>query len=68
MFDVKNLALSSEDCLSLVTRMITLTAPQFNWIRKRTIEEDMHPGSDHPQCQHIKMLAWKKAGYLNEAS
>ena len=26
----------------------------FNWGRKRTIEDDMHPGSDHPQCQHIK--------------
>ena len=26
-----------------------------HWERKRTIEDDMHPGSDHPQCQHIKV-------------
>ena len=23
----------------------------FNWGHKRTIEDDMHPGIDHPQCQ-----------------
>ena len=27
----------------------------FNCGYKRTIEDDMHPGSDHPQCQHIKV-------------
>ena len=26
----------------------------FNWRRKRTTEDDLHPGSDHPQCQHIE--------------
>ena len=24
----------------------------FNWGRNKTIEDDMHPGSDHPHCQH----------------
>ena len=27
----------------------------FNGGRKRTTEDDMHPGSDHPQCQHKKV-------------
>ena len=27
----------------------------FNWGRKRTIEDNMHPASDHSQCQHIKV-------------
>ena len=27
----------------------------FHWGCKRTTEDDMHPGSDHPQCQHIKV-------------
>ena len=27
----------------------------FNWGRKITIEDDVHPGSDHPQCQRIKI-------------
>ena len=27
----------------------------LNWGRKRTIEDDVHPGSDHPQCQHKKV-------------
>ena len=27
----------------------------FNWGYKITIEDDMHPGSDHPECQHIKV-------------
>ena len=27
----------------------------FNWGCKRTIEDGMHPSSDHPQCQHTKV-------------
>ena len=26
----------------------------FNWGRKRTIEDEMHPGSGHPQYQNKK--------------
>ena len=28
----------------------------FNWGRKGTTEDDIHPGSDHPQCQHINVI------------
>ena len=31
---------------------INIGPVSFNWGRKRTIEDDMHPGGDHPQCQH----------------
>ena len=27
----------------------------INLGRKRTTEDDKHPGSDHPQCQHRKV-------------
>ena len=59
MFGVKNLVLNIGDCVYIVTRMITLNAvpPQFNWRRKRTIEDDTHLGSDTPHCQRIKRLA-----------
>ena len=26
-----------------------------NWKHERTIEDDVNPGSDHPQCQHRKV-------------
>ena len=34
---------------------VNVSPISFNWGCKRTIEDDMHPGSDHPQCQHIKV-------------
>ena len=34
---------------------VNVSPVSFNWRRKRTTEDDMHPGSDHPQCQHIKV-------------
>ena len=35
---------------------VNVSPVSFNWGRKRTIEDDMHPGSDHPQCQQIKKV------------
>ena len=55
MFSVKNLALNIGDCISRESDNHVSVCPiLFNWGRKRSIENDMHPSSDRPQFQHIK--------------
>ena len=52
----KNTALNTGDCVSLDSDDPVNVVPiSFNWGRKRTIENDMHLGSDHPQCQYIQV-------------
>ena len=56
MFGVKTGSQHWRLCISCGSNDHVNVGPvSFNWGRKRTIENDMHPGCDHPQCQHIKV-------------